>query len=232
MKTCMKYFVGGSVLLIGTIFSWAGTVQGKVIFRGIPPPSEKFEVKSDSTACGTHQEVPKIVMGDDNGIRFAVVRLIDDKKQFHVPKPAEGLLDQIHCQFEPHVQTVPVGSKLVITSSDTVLHNSHGLSEDGQTVFNVAVPIKGMKIPIELKKPGRIKLRCDAGHAWMRGYIIVAEHPYYAVTDATGSFEFKDIPPGTYTFEVWQENLGVQKQKVIVTQSGVSEVQFIFPSKS
>lgn len=231
-KIFICYFLGAVGLLLGMMPGKAGTIKGKVVFDGKLPAPEEFEVKSDSTVCGTHQVVPKVIVGDSSGIHFAVVRLIDPKKQLHPSKAAEGLLNQVQCQFEPHVQIVPVGSKLVITSSDTVLHNAHGFSEDGQTVFNIAVPMKGIRIPIELKKPGRIKLRCDAGHAWMRGYIIVAEHAFYVVTDATGAFELKDVPAGTYNLEVWQETLGTQEQKVDVTADGMSEVQFKFSAAS
>ena len=51
------------------------------------------------------------------------------------------------------------------------------------TVFNVAMPIKGQKLPIPMRKPGLMKLQCDAGHTWMNGWIYVFDHPYYAVTD-------------------------------------------------
>ncbi len=228
-----SWLVAGIMLLIGSTFSLAGTIKGKVVFEGTPPPPEKKEVTSDVTVCGTHQEVAKVIADASGGIRFAVVKLIDPKKKLPPTKPADGLLDQTQCQFEPHVQIIPLGSKLIITSSDTVLHNAHGFSEDGSDVFNVAVPVKGMKIPVDLtKKPGRVKLRCDAGHAWMRGYIVVAEHNYYVVTDPTGAFEFKDVPPGEYTIEVWHENLGVQQKKVTVTADGVVETPFTFSSKS
>ncbi len=210
----------------------AGSIKGKVVFDGISPAPKEVAVKSDTSVCGTHQKIPAVVVGDSGGIRFAVVRLLAGSSALPKPKPADGSLDQIQCQFEPHAQIVPVGSKLVITSSDAVLHNAHGFDEKGETLFNIAVPVKGMKVAVELKKPGRIKLRCDAGHNWMIGYIIVAEHPYYAVTDTTGSFELKDVPAGAYTVEVWQENMRVQQQKVTVADDGTADLKFTFSESS
>lgn len=209
----------------------AGSIKGRVVFEGTPPVPEKIAVKTDMAICGSHQMVEKVVVGDTGGIRFAVVRLVAGKGVFPKAKVEEARLDQVKCQFEPHVQIVPVGSKLVISSSDDVLHNAHGFSEDGKTVFNIAVPVKGMKVPVELNKPGRLKLRCDAGHSWMSGYVIVSEHPCYAVTDATGSFELKDVPAGMYTIEIWQESLGVLQQKVTVKADGTEEVQFTYRAK-
>jgi hypothetical protein len=37
----------------------------------------------------------------------------------------------------------------------------------------------------------------------MSAYAGVVDHPWYAVTDATGAFTFKDLPAGEYTVEAW-----------------------------
>jgi hypothetical protein len=42
----------------------------------------------------------------------------------------------------------------------------------------------------------------------MRGYILPRDNPYAAVTGDDGSFEIKDIPAGTWEFQVWQEVAG------------------------
>jgi len=92
-------------------------------------------------------------------------------------------------------------------NSDAVLHNVHAVATGPTpaTVFNLAMPFKGQKLPIPMRKPGLMKLQCDAGHTWMSGYIYVFEHPYYAVTDEKGAFTIKDVPPGDYTVEMWHE---------------------------
>jgi hypothetical protein len=66
-----------------------------------------------------------------------------------------------------------------------------------------------------------IPVKCNV-HPWMKGYIAVFKHPYFAVTDKNGGFELKDLPPGTYTITAWQEKLGTQSQKVTV---GVGEAK-------
>ena len=40
----------------------------------------------------------------------------------------------------------------------------------------------------------------------MSAYVFVVEHPYYALTDAKGQFELKDVPAGTHTLKFWHEN--------------------------
>jgi hypothetical protein len=38
---------------------------------------------------------------------------------------------------------------------------------------------------------------------------MVVTHPYYAVTDESGRFEFSDVPPGTYQIVAWHEGWNV-----------------------
>ena len=49
-------------------------------------------------------------------------------------------------------------------------------------------------------------------HPWMRSYLFVFNNPYFAVTSADGAFDLKNVPPGTYTVEAWQEKYGTQDQ--------------------
>lgn len=192
------------------------TVKGRVLFNGTPPAVETIDVKSDMATCGRSQPVQKLVLGADQGIAHAVVRIIGAAGTV---TPASGILDQKICTFVPHVQVLPLNSTLKITSSDPVLHNSHGFYEDGSTAFNIAVPIIGMEVPVQLKKPGVIKLRCDAGHIWMSAYVVVVDQPYYALTDGDGNFTIENVPAGSYEIETWHEWLGKHRELVNVTET-------------
>ena len=74
-------------------------------------------------------------------------------------------------------------------------------------------------------------MKCNM-HPWMKGYIAVFKHPYFAVTDKNGSFELKDLPPGTYTITAWQEKLGTQIQKVTVGSGRSQNAGFHFQAVS
>ena len=90
-------------------------------------------------------------------------------------------------------------------NNDRLLHNLHSASTSN-AVFNRTQP-KGRTIPIEFRKPEIIRIDCDL-HPWMRAWVVVAEHPFYAVTDERGEFVLANVPPGQYTLHVWQESLG------------------------
>jgi hypothetical protein len=52
---------------------------------------------------------------------------------------------------------------------------------------------------------------------------VVAEHPFYAVTNERGEFALENVPPGAYTLQVWHESLAGVKKDVAVSD-GVTAV--------
>jgi hypothetical protein len=72
-----------------------------------------------------------------------------------------------------------------------------------------------------------VPVRCDV-HAWMRAYVAAIEHPYFAVTGATGRFSLADLPPGTYTLEAWHEQLGTLEQTITIAARESRDVEFTF----
>src|SRR3989338_6049952 len=118
MKFSRLAFLSTTLLILVSSNACAqGVLKGRVLFEGSAPPPEKVEVKSDIPVCGTHQEVPNIILGADQGVANAVVRVLGAPGK---AEPKKGHLDQIDCQFIPHDQKVPTGSTLTITSSDAV----------------------------------------------------------------------------------------------------------------
>jgi hypothetical protein len=72
-----------------------------------------------------------------------------------------------------------------------------------------------------------IRVKCNI-HPWMKAWIGVVDNPYFGVTKADGTFDFKNVPPGTYTLEAWQEDLGTQEQQVTLASSGKATTEFAF----
>jgi hypothetical protein len=94
------------------------------------------------------------------------------------------------------------------------MHNTHAF-HGKQTVFNVALPVKGQRVERPMNRPGINRVECDT-HGWMLGWVYAAEHPYYAVTQKDGTFTIADVPPGSYTLVVWQEHTGESEMPVTV----------------
>lgn len=45
----------------------------------------------------------------------------------------------------------------------------------------------------------------------MSAYVVVTEHPYYALTDTEGNFTLDHISTGTYKLRMWHEGVSVVK---------------------
>jgi hypothetical protein len=84
-----------------------------------------------------------------------------------------------------------------------------------------------MKSPRPIDKPGLILATCDAGHPWMFAHIMVAPHPYYTITDANGNFHIDNVPPGTYTLQLWHEGIAVTNK--VLENGKVSKYDFEEP---
>ena len=72
-----------------------------------------------------------------------------------------------------------------------------------------------------------ISVKCNI-HRWMHAFIGVVNNPYFAVTGTDGSFEIRNLPPGTYVIEAWQEKLGTQEQTITIPAQGNSTASFTF----
>jgi plastocyanin len=220
---------GVGALLTGTLAFAAGTVTGTIRLAGAAPSLPAHPVVKDGGVCGREAPNESVLVGKGGCLRNVVVFVKDARFEGKLPPVAGAALDQKACRYAPHVQAVTVGTPLSLMNNDAILHNVHA-NEANMTVFNVAMPIKGQKLPIPMRKPGLMKLQCDAGHTWMNGWIYVFDHPYYAVTDEGGTFTIKDVPAGEHTLELWHEpadgtGAGVRTTaKVKVTDGGVAKL--------
>ncbi len=199
-----------------------GAIAGKIIYKG-DVPMRKIIPTKDQEVCGGIRDVPLVKAGLGGGVAEAIVYLKDMAKGKKWDKPKKSpVLDNRKCNFTPHVQVIPAGMNVSIHNSDPVLHNTHGFLIKA-TVFNVAMPKQGMQVEKLLRKPGIVRVECDA-HGWMLAWIYVADNPYYAVTGKDGSFAIRDVPPGQYTMVVWQEHTGATEVPVTVKAKETASV--------
>lgn len=208
-----------------------GSISGTVTFVGSPPAPQKINIDKDVEICGTHEKFTEnLLVSKKKGIQNVVVSITNIEKGKALVMPEENpQLNQKGCWFSPHIQIIPAGATLEILNPDGIMHNIHTLSIENPS-FNKAQPKFKKKMTETFEFAEIIKVKCDA-HNWMGGWIVVAEHPYYALSDETGSFAIKDVPPGEYTLEYWHETLGKQTQVITVKAGAETQADIAMKPK-
>ena len=200
-----------------------GSIKGVVRYQGDPPAPARIAVTSDHEVCGDAKVAANLLVGADKGIQNVVVHLLDIEKGKAFDAPRSVVFDQKNCEYAPRVLLFPAGSTVKIQNSDGILHNTGILAEANPT-FTVAQPKSRRVVEKRIAHPEMpIKVQCDV-HRWMRGWWISQAHPYYAVSDATGSFTLPDIPPGTYDLALWHETLGETRRSVSVAANATVDL--------
>ena len=210
-----------------------GAIVGTVRFEGEIPKRKRLKVSGADKPCHA-KPIPNddLVVSKDGKIRWAVVSIkkINEGKSFPQADPENPVvLDQKGCRFRPHVALVPQGQPLRILNSDGILHNVHLYAKKNEH-FNRSMPGRVKELDVTFNRAERIRVGCDV-HKWMSGWIVVAKHPYYAVTGKDGAFRLENVPPGTYTLRVWHEKLGKQEREVTVSPGAAAEVEFVLERK-
>jgi hypothetical protein len=211
-----------------------GTISGTVKWSGPLPHGLDFPVTKDPAICDPDSrktaDLERLVVGPQEGVANTIVYLknIYRGKAMDLPEQRRHL-DQKRCRYIPHILLVPQNATLQMQSSDATLHTIH---MDGAATFNLPFPFTNQITSRTMSTPGLVHLRCNGGHVWMNAEMMVVPHPYYAVTDESGKFEFTDVPPGTYQLVAWHEGWGREgKEQVydVLTQRRVDRPLFTEP---
>ena len=107
-------------------------------------------------------------------------------------------------RFLPEFQVLPPAGVVEMANIDSVAHNTHVFSR-GETVFNVALPVRGVNVRKVLTGDGIFDVRCDM-HPWMRAWMFVPPSRHHAVVREPTTVTFSGIPPGEYVLHDWQPN--------------------------
>lgn len=215
-----------AVMLFGCAFvpghGVAGAIRGKVVLAGAVPAPRKIDVTIDQYVCGAEKETGDLLLSRQKEIGNAVVWLENPPPGAKWPAPARAIeMDQKGCVYVPRIVIVPEGGTVNFLNSDRLLHNIHATPKENVS-FNRTQP-KDRTIPITFTKSEIIHITCDL-HTWMEAWVVVAAHPYYAVTGASGQFAFDSLPPGQYRVHVWQERLGTTTAQVSVGDAQPAQV--------
>lgn len=209
-------------------------LSGIVTFAGPRPERAVLQTESDAKCAAMHTDAPllsdKTIVNEDGGVQNVFV-YIKNAPEGDYPIPTEQVvLDQIACRYVPHIIGIRVGQEIAVKNSDPTLHNVRASARINRP-WNNALP-EGA--PPRIKKFKKmemlIRLKCDI-HPWMTGVIFAMDHPFFAVTDESGSYSINGLPPGDYTLVAWHESFGEQESAITVSEGPATTADFTFTAQ-
>ena len=216
-----------------------GTLQGKVLFKGTPPPPKVFELWRfpDKTFCGGISDekgrrlLREVIVGQDGGQKDVVVVIEGVKKG----KPftfTSAHMEANVCQFFPFVSVVSDKRQITVANRDPVAHDIQGYAYDQSGIdivlHRAALDKRGTTDVVNLTKGRKVFTMQCGRHSYMQSWGYAIDNPYHAVTNLDGAFTIGDLPPGKYKVKAWHPILGSQEREITITPSGSTSLEFTF----
>jgi Carboxypeptidase regulatory-like domain len=213
-----------------------GSIAGTINFTGAAPAPKEISMGADPVCASTNPDphAEDLVVNGDK-LANVLVYIKDGKAGdknitgYKFDPPAEAAtLDQHGCHYVPHVMAVQVNQNFNVVNSDQTPHNINFDAKLNDKFNQSQGPGAGAIVKQFKRSETVIPVKCNQ-HPWMRAYVGVLSHPFYAVTDKDGHFEIKGVPAGTYTIVAWHEKYPQgQTQSVTVGPSEKKEMNLSF----
>jgi plastocyanin len=195
-----------------------GVLKGSIKYGGEPPALKMIKIAHERANGCKHEQIQDqglIVDPQTRGIKWAVIRVMGAKAP-REPEQKTVEITQEGCVFSPRIVVIAPGSNVDILNPEKIPHNAHLIPLDGinstycriMPANEIRMTIKGAKYFAE---PELIRLQCDI-HPWMRGFVVVHDPRFAAITAEDGKFEIKNIPAGKYKV-LFNHDLGEQEKE-------------------
>lgn len=218
-----------------------GRIAGRVLIEGRLPRSARsaiVDMDGDPLCDALHpaplreEIVPTRKAPDGMRLGQVFVYLRDGLEGKRFAPPTEPVtIAQKGCWFAPRILGIQVGQPFEVVNADPLTHNIHPLAQVNRD-WNQSQSPEDPPLKRRFSQPEvMIRVKCNI-HPWMRAWVGVVPHPYFAVTGREGTFDLTQVPPGTYVLEAWHEALGRIEQRVTVDPRATSEMVLRFQGES
>ncbi|MGH9498060.1 MAG: carboxypeptidase regulatory-like domain-containing protein [Terriglobales bacterium] len=208
----------------------AATVRGVVRFEGKVPAAKPINMAADPSCARQHLTPAlnqEIMVGAKGGLQNVIVFVSDGLAGHTFDSPSQpAVIEQKGCLYQPHVLALRTNQQLEVVNDDPTTHNIHPMPANNREWNKAELPGTKMEEAFPRQEIA-IPVKCNV-HPWMHSYVAVFNHPYFVVTGKDGSFDLRNLPPGTYTVEAWHERMGTSIQKITVGANETKSIDFVF----
>jgi plastocyanin len=193
-----------------------GTVRGRVELRHVLAPVERRPNVSDLGSPANRDTTDRL--------RSVVYLEAAPRRAFDQTDPPRAVMDQRNETFVPHLLAVTTGTTVEFPNSDRIYHNVFSLSK--ARTFDLGRYAAGRSKSIRFERPGIVRVFCDI-HSHMSAFILVFNHPFFAITDTDGRYRIDNVPPGNYSVIAWNEGVASAPKPVVVADGATAEIEFV-----
>jgi hypothetical protein len=194
-----------------------GNLTATFLYDGEPPEPKAIDVDKDAAAFKLPLfDQSLLVEPKTKGIANVVVWLyvMRDAKLPPIHPSYKELakrdvtLTYHNGQIDPHISLVRINQKLVLNNTDKVAYNpkmDFFYNLGNSDLIRAETRLSKVYTKKELS-PGPVT--CTI-HPWIEDYILIQDHPYFAVSNSAGKLHIDNLPVGTHTFRIWHERRGL-----------------------
>lgn len=197
-----------------------GTIRGRVLWSGPAPDVPSLLARrniifvppwpaDEGEKNVANPNAPAIAAEGGVGNAVVFLRQVDPRQArpwLHPPVTVAFTDSKLHIK-QGHTDSqfgfVRRGSAADFVSEETRYHVVRGR---GAAFFSLTLPVPQQSRSRQLHEVGVVEISSAAEYFWLRAYLFVAEHPYYARTDAHGAFVLEQVPAGDYELVAWMPN--------------------------
>lgn len=207
----------------------SGSISGRVLFHGDPPIMPAIDMGSNPNCEKQHKtpwKAETVVVNANGTLRNTFIWIKDGlpKARWAAP-PDPAKLEQTGCVYAPHVLGIMEDQQMEILNNDPVNHNVHAESQINPAWNESQPPRAEHKFKRFDSAEVMFPMTCSV-HPWMRSWVAVSPHPFFAVTGGDGTFTLKGVPPGTYTVEAVHEKYGKKEGTLTLAPNGSATIDF------
>ena len=195
----------------------------------VPKPAEVTPARANA-------ETGSVAVGDVVGQAPAAsqgalsIVILEPRDVPALPVPTEPVvMDQFGRDFIPRLIAVREGQPVLFKNSEDELHTVHVKDDAGESLFNVAMPIRGGEREHTFDQGGDYAVSCNV-HPEMHATILVVTDAYSTVAERDGTFSLSGVPAGTYDLVLRRGN--ERHETVVEIVNGQNELAVDFPTSN